>query len=403
MLPGATAVVFPFIMNQNQFDVIIVGAGALGTFHAYHCLKAGKTVLLLEKDKKAQEATVRNFGQVVPSGHAPESEWHHYGRIATALYKEIQEEFNIGIRNNGSCYIAATESEMAVLEEMQQKFIAADYPCDLWTALQVRQHYPAVLESYATGALFFPQEVSAEPETMIHKVLEYLSLKYKDQLTVRHNCAVIDVQSTSGSCNITTADKNKYTGAHCIICSGRDFKILFPEIFATSGLVVSKLNMMATVPQPDIVLPGNILTGLTIRRYESFSTCDAYQKLDPADVPEDCTQYGIHILFKQRIDGSIIIGDSHEYAGITDQDDLGQFYNEMTISDVILRESKKIVQLEDWRIAQHWTGFYCQHDDEIFVRHISDNIHVVTGIGGKGMTTAAGFAQEHVARILSGN
>lgn len=394
---------FIFIMSQNQFDVIIVGAGALGIFHAYYCLKAGKTVLLLEKDKKAQEATVRNFGQVVPSGHAPDSEWHHYGRVATALYKEIQETFNIGIRNNGSCYIAATDSEMAVLEEMQEQFRASDYDCNLWTAQQVLQHYPSVRASYARGALFFPQEVSAEPETMIHKVLEYLQLKFKDRFIARHSCAVIDVESRQDSCVVTTADKNKYTAAHCIICSGRDFKILFPEVYEESGLVVSKLNMMATVPQPQIALPGNILTGLTIRRYESFTTCDAYKQLDPVDVPEDCTRYGIHILFKQRIDGSIIIGDSHEYATITEQDELGQFNNEMAINDVILREAKKILQLEDWRIAQNWTGFYCQHDDEIFVQEVSPQVHIVTGIGGKGMTTSAGFAQANMTKILSGN
>ncbi len=388
-------------MSQNQFDVIIVGAGALGVFHAYYCLKAGKTVLLLEKDQKAQEATVRNFGQVVPSGHAPESEWHHYGRVATALYKEIQETFDIGIRNNGSCYIAATESELAVLEEMQQKFKAADYSCDLWTAEQVLQRYPSVQKSYAKGALFFSQEVSAEPETLIHKVLEYLSIKFKDRFSARHNTAVIDVASVQKGCSVTTAMRETYTAAQCIVCSGRDFKFLFPTIFAHSGLVVSKLNMMATVPQPGIALPGNILTGLTIRRYESFTTCDAYRQLDPAEVPEDCRDYGIHILFKQRIDGSIIIGDSHEYAGITSQDELGQFYNEMAISDVILREAKKIVQLGDCRIAQNWTGFYCQHKDEIFVQEIAPQIHIVTGIGGKGMTTSAGFAAAHIALILA--
>lgn len=390
------------IMRSNEFDVIIVGAGALGIFHAYYCLKAGKTVLLLEKDKKAQEATVRNFGQVVPSGHAPESRWHHYGRITTALYKEIQEEFLIGIRDNGSCYIAHTESEMAVLEEICQRFRAADYTCDLWTTDQVIRHYPAIHAAYAMGGLFFPQEVSAEPEIMIHKMLEYLTIRFKGQFTARNSCAVIDVLEKQGGCEVITADRSRYTAAHCLICSGRDFKLLFPEIFAQSGLVVSKLNMMAAVPQSGISLPGNILTGLTIRRYESFTTCAAYRQLDPADVPEDCSRYGIHILFKQRVDGSIIIGDSHEYAEITDQDSLGQFYNEMAINDIILREARKIIQLENWKMSQHWTGFYCQHKDGIFVHRITPGIHIVTGIGGKGMTTAAGFAQANTDRLILG-
>ena len=31
----------------------------------------------------------------------------------------------------------------------------------------------------------------------------------------------------------------------------------------------------------------------------------------------------VHILFKQAADGSVIIGDSHEYADVKDMDDLG--------------------------------------------------------------------------------
>lgn len=385
----------------QEFDLIIIGAGALGVFHAYHALKAGKKVLLLEKDKRAQEATVRNFGQVVPSGLIPGSEWHEYGRIATALYKEIQEAFHIGIRNNGSCYIANTASEMAVLEELQAKFKAVDYHSELWTSAQLLAKYPMVKPEYALGALYFPQEVSAEPEILIHRVLEFLSLKFPQQFSHRNNCPVVDVTTTSEQVTVSTADKQSYQAEHCIICSGREFRLLFPEVFADSGLIVSKLNMMATYPQQHTVLPGNILTGLTIRRYESFTVCDSYKDLDKADVPQDCIDYGIHILFKQRVDGSVIIGDSHLYAPITDQDDLSVFYNDMHINEVMLREAKKIMQLDNWNIAQNWAGFYAQHEDEIFCHSIDNRIHIITGIGGKGMTTSAGFAQQSIQSILN--
>lgn len=388
-------------MTQT-FDIIIIGAGALGVFHAYHALKAGKQVLLLEKDKRAQEATVRNFGQVVPSGLIPGSEWHEYGRIATALYKELQEEYNIGIRNNGSCYIANTATEMTVLEELHAKFKAVDYTSELWTKEQLLEKYPMVQTGYATGALYFPQEVSAEPEILIHRVLELLSLKFPQQFSHRNNCPVVAVATTgSEQISVSTTDKQTYQAQHCIICSGREFKLLFPEVFTNSGLVVSKLNMMATYPQQHTVLPGNILTGLTIRRYESFTVCDSYEQLDQAEVPQDCIDYGIHILFKQRVDGSVIIGDSHLYASIADQDDLSVFYNDMHINEVMLREAKKIMQLDNWNIAQNWAGFYAQHEDEIFCHNIEHRIHIVTGIGGKGMTTSAGFAQQSIQKILA--
>ena len=65
-----------------MFDLIVVGGGVLGAFHAYHALKNGLKVALIEKDKAPQGATVRNFGQVVPSGM--NEKWQTYGRNAVA-------------------------------------------------------------------------------------------------------------------------------------------------------------------------------------------------------------------------------------------------------------------------------------------------------------------------------
>ena len=62
----------------DKYDVIIVGGGILGTFHAYHAHKKGLKVAILEKDKQPQGATVRNFGQVVPSGM--NTKWQTFGR-----------------------------------------------------------------------------------------------------------------------------------------------------------------------------------------------------------------------------------------------------------------------------------------------------------------------------------
>ncbi|WP_118975652.1 TIGR03364 family FAD-dependent oxidoreductase [Taibaiella koreensis] len=384
---------------MTHFDLIIAGSGVLGTFHAYHALAAGKKVLILEKDKRPQEATVRNFGQVVTSG-LPVGEWNRYGREATAIYRQIQAEYDISIRNNGTCYIASDAGEMAVLEEMQQRFAADDYESNLLTPAQVLDKYPAVKQSYAAGGLFFPQEVSVEPERMIHRLHEYLRYKYGAQVQFCYHTPVIDIQTLQDKACITVAGGTVYTGEHALVCNGRDVKLLFPALFAASGLVVSKLNMMATYPQPEVKLPGNILTGLSIRRYESFQSCDAYEALDPLDVAPELKQWGIHLLFKQRIDGSIIIGDSHEYAPVLDQDDLSIFYNEMHINELMIAEAQKIVALPDWRMAQYWCGFYCQHNElDIFEHSIGDRIHIATGIGGKGMTTSAGYAAAHLSSM----
>ena len=35
---------------KPMYDLIVVGSGVLGTFHAYHALKKGLSVAIIEKD-----------------------------------------------------------------------------------------------------------------------------------------------------------------------------------------------------------------------------------------------------------------------------------------------------------------------------------------------------------------
>jgi glycine/D-amino acid oxidase-like deaminating enzyme len=72
--------------KNRKYDLVIVGGGIIGTFCAYHALRKGKSVLLLEKDVQPYEASFRNFGQAVPSGQALDT-WFNYGRKSLKIYK----------------------------------------------------------------------------------------------------------------------------------------------------------------------------------------------------------------------------------------------------------------------------------------------------------------------------
>ena len=106
---------------MKKYDLIVVGGGIIGTFSAYHALKKGKMVLLLEKDAQPFEASFRNFGQAVPSGQSLDK-WFDYGRKSLKIYKDLQEETNISLVKNGSWYYASDDQELTLLEEIQKIF-----------------------------------------------------------------------------------------------------------------------------------------------------------------------------------------------------------------------------------------------------------------------------------------
>ncbi len=383
---------------ETYYDIIIVGAGALGTFHAYHAASLGKKVLLTEKDQYPINSTVRNFGQAVPSGMP--DEWLDFGRRGLHFYKTIQQEFDISVRQNGSVYIASDDDEQQLIHELKSKMDGRGYPCHLMSTNEIVEKWPSLKKSYCKEALFFPEEVSVEPEKLIYRLLEYVCQKFPT-ITYLPSTTVIDCDSNGKNVSIRTNHKQTFTADKLIVCNGGEFKILFSDLFNKSGIVVSKLQMMRTVAMPHVALDGNILTGLTIRRYESFQSCPSFASIKTPEHLAELKKWGVHILFKKASDHSIIIGDSHEYAGVSQADDLG-FATQDYINKLMLTEAERIVDFDVHQIATTWAGFYPQHEEKDIVEYDIDNcIYIRTAIGGKGMTSACGYAEWNINKIFS--
>ena len=324
-----------------------------------------------------------------------------WGASRLASTSSIQSQFDISIRQNGTIYLASDDEEQTLLEELHEINKADDYASELWTAQQCRERYPQLRSDYCVGGLFFPDEVSVNPRTMIHRLHRFLA----DQpgFAASFGTTVTELDSDGQLVTAMTSGGTRVTANRAIVCCGSEFSLLFPQLFAASDLVATKLQMLRLKPQPNVTMPGNVLTGLSIRRYESFSQCPSWSDIksrEPAD--SFWKQWGVHILFKQEADGGIILGDSHEYASAAAADELG-FDLRDDVSQYFVSEGRKIFDLPSWEIETAWYGVYCQTSDPsgIFTRTIDNNIHIATGIGGKGMTSSAGFAKKHLGEIYN--
>ncbi|PWK22909.1 FAD dependent oxidoreductase TIGR03364 [Maribacter polysiphoniae] len=382
---------------QPQYDLIVVGGGVLGTFHAYHALEIGLKVALIEKDSTPQGATVCNFGQVVPSGM--NSKWQLFGREGLRIYKEIQQQFDISVRQEGSVYFASNPEEEQLLEELHQINRDNDYPSILMTKSKCLDSYPGLQKDYVASGLFFPEEILLEPRIMINRLHKYLKAS---GLVLFANCTVIDCIALSNGIEVQCSNTKSLSAAKVIICNGTDFKTLYPELFNESNLVVSKLQMMQTRPQPNYKLPSSVLTGRSIRTYGAFQECPSYTGFNSrGDFDSTDNKWGVQIIFKQAMDGSVILGESQQSVDVSKINTLGTDLN-MDVDDFILQEAKNIIDLPTYEIQRRWYGLYshCKTDD-VYQATIDDNIHVVTGIGRKGLTGSAGFAKANIYHIFN--
>src|ERR1700754_3085742 len=92
----------PVARSVAVVRVTVVGAGVLGTLHAWQALSRGHEVVQIEREAEARGASLRNFGQIWVSGRAGGEE------LDTALRaRELWEEIGarvpgLGFRANGS-------------------------------------------------------------------------------------------------------------------------------------------------------------------------------------------------------------------------------------------------------------------------------------------------------------
>ena len=120
-----------------------------------------------------------------------------------------------------------------------------------------------------------------------------------------------------------------------VICGGSDFRTLFPELHARSGIRLCKLQMMRTVPQPGGWRLGPMIAGgLTLCHYPTFQDCPSLPRLRrrfEESMPE-FVRLGIHVMAAQNSLGEVVIGDSHEY------DDAIDPFDKPVIDQMILDE-----------------------------------------------------------------
>ncbi len=383
---------------KDKYDLIIVGGGVLGTFSAYHALKLGKSVALIERNKTSQEATIRNFGQIVPSGL--NQDWKKFGFKSLEIYKHLQSIHDFSVRSHGSYYVASNEDEATLLHELLQIDKVIDYESKILSAGEACERLPGLKSQYCAEALYYPEEVSVDPRQMISLVIDYLTEIYK--LTyLPYTIAQHFELDANGDCQITANTKIKITAEQILICNGAEFQFLFPEYYLNEETECVKIHMMLTKPQPSLRFYGNVLTGLSIRRYEAFKECPSYALLAEKNVADPRIQkWGIHILFKQTDNGQIIIGDSHHYADAHDKEVLG-FDNQQDVNNYILDLAKEIFDLETYQTDTTWTGIYAQaKKNDIISKSIKGKIHILNAIGGKGMTAGPGYTYYYIRKLF---
>lgn len=360
-----------------RFDVAIVGAGIVGLAHAYTAAKRGRSVVVYERDRRAQGASIRNFGLIWPIGQ-PSGERLRIALRSREIWREVLDAAGLPYFATGSLHLAHRDDEAAVALEFARR--ATDYDCAWLDAREVLARSPAANPRGLLGALWSAAEMTVHPPSVLRELPAFLEERFG--VTFRFGEAVTDASKLA---------------ARTIVACG-DAHMLYPELLRAQPIRRCKLQMMRTAPQPQGWVFGPALAGgLTLRFYPSFRVCESLAALE-ARISREMPEYdrwGIHVMASETPLGEITLGDSHEYDLDT------ELFDKPEIDEYILRYLRTFARLAEERIAQRWHGVYAKHAEwPWFTAEPEPGVRVVTALGGAGMTLSFGLAEKTMEEIL---
>ena len=372
-----------------MFDDAIVGAGILGLAHAYQLARRGRRVVVCERRPRAEGASIRNFGMLWPIGQSAGSPYRLAMR-SVRHWLTVLEQSCIWHERVGSLHLAYHDDESQVLTEFLAMPEHRERGCERWDRTKVLQSAPWVNPQGLQHALWSPHEVCVDPRVVIASLPAWLAQTFG---VVFHFGTA--VHGKSGDTIHTSA--GNLTASRLLVCSGDDFLSLYPDVYASTGQVRCKLQMLRSQPYSQRMGPM-LAAGLTLLHYKNFAACptlSAVRKRFEREAP-DYLRYGIHVMASQHGSGEITIGDSHEYG-----DDI-TIFDRPEIDELILAYLQRFLLLPDLQIRSRWHGIYAKHPEQAYmILQPEPSVTIVTGVGGTGMTLSFGVADK-VARQQCG-
>ena len=343
--------------------------------HAVMARRRGLAVTHLEREPDGRGASVRNFGLIWVSGRRAGPELALALR-ARELWESIAADApDTGFRPAGSLTIATSAAELAVMREAAALPDARQREFEVLSPDAVRSVNPALRGEFL-GGLYCRADAIAEPRVALPALRASLSGASYEWLP-----GLEAVEGAAGG--VRDQHGTWHRGDLVVLCTGANFT----GVAGPTGLRRVRLQMLQTLPfEPKLTTA--LADGDSLRYYPAYDV-PSRSALPPQAAAAAATR--AQLLLVQRLDGSLTIGDTHEY------DEPFGFDVDENAYDHLLARASALLGVPLPRVQRRWAGVYSEVVGTPALYHRSDvapGVVLVTGPGGRGMTCSPAIAEE---------
>jgi FAD dependent oxidoreductase TIGR03364 len=365
---------------RGIFDLAVIGAGIVGLAHALAAARLGKRVVVIDRDARANGASVRNFGFITITGQARGAPWRRASR-SRDVWNETAPQAGITIEQRGLIVTLRMAEAVATAQAFMATEMGAD--CALLGPEAAKARFPQIWTPGLLAVLHSARDLRVESRLAIPRLAAWLEARHG--VSFVRGAAVLRVAPP----RIETS-RGEIDAQAAVVCPGDDIASLFPEVMAGHGVRRCALSMLR-LADPGFRMPAAVMSDLSLGRYLGYAELPEAQPLIARLKAShaEAVASGVHLIIAQGADGSLIVGDSHRY------DDVATPFMETEVERLILEEFEAATGLSPPPVLERWTGSYAWAPrTDLIIEAPAPDVRLVMVTAGNGASTAFALAEE---------
>jgi FAD dependent oxidoreductase TIGR03364 len=368
----------------TRADLVVVGAGIVGLAHAAEAVARGLSVVVIDRDERPVGASVRNFGHGCVTGQSGTS--FDLAVAARRRWIELGALAGFWVGETGAVVVARADDERAVLEEL-----AAERGDEVQLLDPIAVHGRLALNGDdLVGGAHLALDVRVDPVSAVPALARWLA--EQPGVTFRWVTSLLGVEP-----GVAHTTRGSIGARHIAVCVGHDVDHLFPEVSAQAQMERCALHMLRVDAPGGARFDPAVLTGSSLLRYPAFAACPsaaAVRSRFERDHPQ-LLSAGVNLMFTQRPDGELTIGDTHEYGPTVDP------FRRDALDELLLSEVGRLLGVDRLTVRSRWQGVYASAPGDHLVATPVEGTRIVSITSGIGMTIALGLASVVLDDLLA--